>query len=115
MVEKYRYYGMTWKFPTFVKYQGYRFKFGGITDPNRAKININEMKFSGKSGIVRVFKKVKKAKNPSYLESRKGKEFKIYVLYWRDTGKRLKTKPFDWNDPENKYKYNMGGGVQRRP
>ncbi len=106
MVEKFRYYGMTWELPSFVKYQGHRFKFDGATSgPLNAKINIKMMKFSGKSGILRVFKK----------KNRKGKEFKLYILYFRDTGKVPKPKPFDWDDPENKYRYNMGGGVQRRP
>ena len=105
MTEKYRYYGMTWVFPTYVKMHGYRYKFGGITDLVNFHVNREEAKYSGKSMVVRVFRK----------KNRRGKEFTIHIQYWRDTGKPKKSKPFDWNDPENKYRYNMGGGVQRRP
>jgi hypothetical protein len=98
MVEKYRYYGMTWNFPTYVKSRGYRYKFGGAHDGARlARVNITEMKFSGKAGILRAFTK----------KNRSGREYKLYVIYYRNTGKQPKLKPFDWNDPENKRRYNL--------
>jgi hypothetical protein len=97
MVEKYHYYGMVWKFPTFVKYRGHRYQFGGTQDVGKIKENVKELKFSGKSSIIRVFTK----------KNRSGKKYVFHVLYWRDTGKHPKFKPFDWNDPENKRRYNL--------
>lgn len=95
---KYRYYGMTWKFPEYVTAHGHRYKFGGTTDREHYIKNKKEVyRWSGLATITRIFKK----------KNRSGKEYSLMIMYFRDTGKKPKPKPFDWNDPENIRRYNL--------